>query len=195
MILYTLGTGVGGGVILHDVIVEGEHSHGGELGHMRIVPPRYGRLCGCGARGCLEAYASATNVVNRAREEMAAFRKPTKLRQFFTANDDVFTAKVIFDLADAGDELALKVMDDTAYYLALGACGAMAVVDPEMVVYGGGMAEAGEPFRARIEDYVKRFGLPHPAKSVQIALAKLGSDAGFIGAAGCARMAFGTPSD
>ena len=122
MILYTLGTGVGGGVILHDVIVEGQHSHGGELGHMRIVPPKYGRLCGCGARGCLEAYASATNVARRAREEMAAFRKPTKLRAYFTANDDEFTAKVIFDLADAGDELALKVVDDTAYYLALGAC-------------------------------------------------------------------------
>ena len=119
---------------------------------------------------------------------MAAFRKPTKLREYFTANDDEFTAKVIFDLADGGDELALKVVDDTAYYLALGACGAIAVVDPEMIVFGGGMAEAGEPFRAQIEEYVKRFGLPFPAKTVQIAMAKLGSDAGFIGAAGCARM-------
>jgi glucokinase len=188
MILYTLGTGVGGGVILHDVIVEGEHSHGGELGHMRIAPPDTGRLCGCGARGCLEAYASATNVVRRAREEMAANRKPTRMRDYFTANDDEFTAKVVFDLADAGDEMAEKVVDDTAYYLALGACGAMAVVDPEMIVFGGGMAEAGEPFRARIEGYVKRFGLPFPSKTVQIALAKLGADAGFIGAAGCARM-------
>ena len=80
------------------------------------------------------------------------------------------------------------MVDDTAYYLALGACAVMATVDPEMIVFGGGMAEAGEPFRAKIEDYVKRFGLPFPAKSVKIALAKLGSDAGFIGAAGCARM-------
>lgn len=191
MALFTLGTGVGGGIILHDVIVEGEHSHGAELGHLRIAPPNHGRLCGCGARGCLEAYASATNVVNRAREEMAASRKPTRLRDYFTATDDEFTAKVIFDLADAGDELSLKVVDDTAYYLALGACSVIAVVDPEMIVYGGGMAESGEPFRARIEGYVKRFGLPFPAKSVQIALAKLGSDAGFIGAAGCARMLVG----
>jgi glucokinase len=191
MVLFTLGTGVGGGVILHDVVVEGEHSHGGELGHLRIVPPNHGRICGCGARGCLEAYASATNVVRRAREEMAAFRKPTRLRDYFTANDDEFTAKVIFDLADGGDELAAKVVDDTAYYLALGACAVIAAVDPEMIVFGGGMAESGEPFRARIEEYVKRYGLPFPARSVKIALAKLGSDAGFIGAAGCARMLAG----
>jgi glucokinase len=188
MVLYTLGTGVGGGIISRGAIVEGEHSHGGELGHLRIATPDHGRLCGCGARGCLEAYASATNVVRRAREEMAAWRAPTKLRDYYTANDDEFTAKVVFDLADGGDPLAAKVVDDTAYYLALGACGVMAVVDPEMIVFGGGMAEAGEPFRAKIEAYVKRFGLPFPAKSVRIALAKLGSDAGFIGAAGCARM-------
>jgi glucokinase len=188
LVLFTLGTGVGGGIIMGDVIVEGEHSHGGELGHVRIDTPDRGRLCGCGARGCLEAYASATNVVRRAREDMAAWRGPTELRHYFTANDDVFTAKVVFDLAAAGDALAKKVVDDTAYYLALGACAVMATVDPEMIVFGGGMAEAGEPFREQIEAYVKRFGLQHPAKSVKVTLAKLGSDAGFIGAAGCARL-------
>ena len=188
MVLFTLGTGVGGGIIMGDVIIEGEHSHGGELGHVRIDTPDRGRLCGCGARGCLEAYASATNVVRRAREDMAAYRGDTKLRDYFTANDDEFTAKVVFDLADAGDTLAKKVVDDTAYYLALGACAVLVTVDPEMIVFGGGMAESGEPFREQIEGYVKKFGLPHPAKSVKIALAKLGSDAGFIGAAGCARL-------
>ncbi|HSQ54435.1 MAG TPA: ROK family protein [Gemmata sp.] len=188
MVLFTLGTGVGGGIIIGDTIVEGEHSHGGELGHVRIDTPDRGRLCGCGARGCLEAYASATNVVRRAREDMAAWRGETKLREYYTANDDVFTAKVIFDLAAGGDILAQKVVDDTAYFLALGACAVMATVDPEMIVFGGGMAEAGEPFREQIEGYVKKFGLPHPAKSVKVTMAKLGSDAGFIGAAGCARL-------
>jgi glucokinase len=188
MVLFTLGTGVGGGIIFGDVIVEGEHSHGGELGHLRIAPPHLGRLCGCGARGCLEAYASATNVVRRAREEMAAWRGPTRLREFYTATDDEFTAKEVFDLAAAGDELALKVVDDTAYYLALGACAVMAVVDPEMIVFGGGMVAAGEWFREKIEANVKRFGLPFPTRSVKITFATLGSDAGFIGAAGCARL-------
>jgi len=188
MVLFTLGTGVGGGIIINDVIIEGEHSHGGELGHLRIDTPDRGRICGCGARGCLEAYASATNVVNRAREEMACWRGPTKLREYYTANDDVFTARVIFDLANGGDELAQKVVDDTAYYLALGACALIATVDPETVVFGGGMVAAGERFRALIEGHVKRLGLPFPTKSVKITFASLGSDAGFIGAAGCARL-------
>src|SRR5262249_53065747 len=106
LVLFTLGTGVGGGIILGEMIVEGEHSHGGDVGHVRIDMPGRGRLCGCGHRGCLEAYASATNVVRRAREDMAAWRTPTKLRDYFTANDDELTAKVVFDLAASGDELA-----------------------------------------------------------------------------------------
>jgi glucokinase len=189
MVLFTLGTGVGGGIILGDVIVEGEHSHGGELGHLRIDRPDCGRLCGCGARGCLEAYASATNVVHRAREAMAAYRGDTTLRKYFTANDEDFTAKIVFDHALAGDALALKVVDDTAYYLALGACAVIAAVDPEMIVFGGGMVAAGEWFRSKIDVNVRRFGLPYPSRGVKVKFASLGSDAGFIGAAGCARLA------
>jgi len=188
MVMFTLGTGVGGGIIIGDTIVEGEHSHGGELGHMRIEMPDRGRLCGCGARGCLEAYASATSVVKRAREELASWRGPTAMKKYYTANDDEFTAKDVFDLAAAGDECAIKVVDDTAFYLALGACAVIATVDPEMIVFGGGMVAAGEPFRAKIEEYVRRYGLPFPTRTVKIEFAELGSDAGFIGAAGCARQ-------
>jgi glucokinase len=188
MVLFTLGTGVGGGIIIDDTIVEGEHSHGGELGHLRIAMPDSGRQCGCGARGCLEAYASATNVVRRAREDMACWRGPSKLRDYYTANDEDFTAKIIFQHAVEGDELALKVVDDTAYYLALGASAVIAAVDPEMIVFGGGMVGAGEWFRLKIDVYAKRFGLPFPTRNVTIAFASLGSDAGFIGSAGCARM-------
>ena len=189
MVLFTLGTGVGGGIIIDHKIIEGEHSHGGELGHMRIAMPDTGRQCGCGARGCLEAYASGTNVVRRAREDMAWWRGPaSKLRDYYTATDDDFTAKVIFQHATEGDELAMKVVDDTAYYLALGACAAIATVDPEVIVFGGGMVGSGEWFRAKIEANVKRFGLPYPTKSVKVAFASLGSDAGFIGTAGCARL-------
>jgi glucokinase len=188
MVLFTLGTGVGGGIIVNERIIEGEHSHGGELGHLRIDTPDRGRLCGCGARGCLEAYAGAVNVTRRAREEMASWRGATKLRDYFTANDEDLTPKLIFELAATGDELARKVVDDTAYYLALGASAVIAVVDPEMIVFGGGMIAAGERFRAQIEGHVKRFGLPFPTKSVKVTFASLGSDAGFIGAAGCARL-------
>lgn len=188
MAMFTLGTGVGGGIIINGQILEGEHSHGGELGHLRIEPPHIGRLCGCGARGCLEAYASATAITRRAREELANWRKPTRLHRFLTANDEEFTARDVFDLADQGDELAQKLVDDTAYYLALGACTVIAVVDPEVIVYGGGMTAAGEPFRARIDEYIRRYGLSYPIKTVQVRFALLGAHAGFIGAAGCARQ-------
>jgi glucokinase len=180
MVLFTLGTGVGGGIILGDLILEGQHSHGGELGHLRIESPATGRLCGCGHRGCLEAYASATSVVKRTREELASFRGPSTLKEYFTANDDVLTSKVIFDHAAAGDALAQKIVDDTAYYLALGTSAMLAI--------GGGMVAAGEKFLRKVSEYTVRFGLPHPAKGVIVRYAKLGSDAGFIGAAGCARL-------
>lgn len=187
MVLFTLGTGIGGGVILDGKVVEGKHSHGGELGHMRIDMPDRGRLCGCGARGCLEAYAGEVNIIRRAREEMAGSPADSGLRKYYTLDDNQFTAKVIFDLAAAGDAMAMKVADDTAYYLALGACAVIAAVDPEKFVYGGGVSAAGEWFRAKIEGYVKRFGLPYPTKSVNIALAENLGDAGFIGAAWCAK--------
>jgi len=190
MVLFTLGTGVGGGIIIDDAVIEGAHSHGGELGHLRIDQPDRGRLCGCGARGCLEAYASASAVTRRAREELASWRGPTAMKAYYTANDDDFDAEVIFDLAQKGDACATKVVDDTAFYLAMGACAVIAVVDPELIVFGGGMAAAGW-FRDKIADNVVRYGLPYPvakaASPVRIAFAKLGSDAGFIGAAAGAR--------
>jgi len=188
MVLFTLGTGVGGGIIIQDRTIEGEHSHGGELGHLRIDMPDRGRLCGCGARGCLEAYASASAVTRRAREELAGWRGTTTLKPYGTANDDELTAKVVFNLAAEGDACAQKVVDDTAFYLALGATAAIAVVDPEVIVFGGGMVAAGEPFRKRIDEYVRQFGLPYPVKKVKVLFAELGSDAGFIGAAGCAKQ-------
>ena len=107
---------------------------------------------------------------------------------YLTANDDEFTAKDVFDLAAQGDRLAVKLVDDTAYYLALGASAAIAAVDPKMIVYGGGMTAAGEQFLTLIRENVGRFALPYPAKSVEVRFAELGSDAGFIGAAGCARQ-------
>ena len=189
LVLYTLGTGVGGGVVLGGKVLEGEHSHGGELGHMRIELPDRGRQCGCGRRGCLEAYASATNVVARTREAMAAYRGPTNLRELLRDDDGwEFSSKDVFDAAAQGDALAQQVVDDTAFYLAMGACNAIAAVDPDVIAYAGGMVAAGEPFLAKITEYVRRFALSYPAGKVQVRYAKLGSDAGYIGAAACARQ-------
>jgi glucokinase len=189
LVLFTLGTGVGGGIIINDRVIQGAHSHGGELGHMRIALPDNGRMCGCGRQGCLEAYASATGVVGRTREAMATYRGPTRLRELLRDDDgDAISSEEVFDMAATGDPLAVQIVDDTAYYLALGASAIISVVDPELIAYGGGMIAAGEPFLAKIKEYVGRFALSYPAKQVQIRYAQLGSDAGFIGAAACARQ-------
>jgi glucokinase len=185
LVLFTLGTGVGGGVILGGKVLEGEHSHGAELGHMKIEMTRP-RLCGCGRYGCLEAYASATAVVKRAHEALneggsSALHAVLRARGELTARD-------VFESAGAGDELAGRVVEDTAFYLAVGAMNAMHVIDPDVVVFGGGMTAAGEAFLERIRHHVKALAFPVPAERTQIRYAQLGSDAGFIGAAACARQ-------
>jgi glucokinase len=187
MVLYTLGTGVGGGIILDGRVLEGEHSHGGELGHVKVVEPRSGRACGCGGRGCLEAYASATAVVVRAREALAAEPGSSSLLAL-TRDPAAITARDVFRAADAGDRLAARIVDETAYYLAVGAVNAMHTVDPDGVCYAGGMTAAGEPFLEMIRGYIRELAFPVPAAKCKVRYAQLGSDAGFIGAAGCGRQ-------
>lgn len=184
LVFYTLGTGVGGGIIIHGRVLEGEHSHGAELGHVKIEMTNP-RLCGCGKRGCLEAYASATAVVQRAQESLAAGTVSALAHRSPTGTE--LTARDVFAAADAGDALALRLVDETAYYLAVGASNAMHTIDPEMVVFGGGMIAAGEPFLRLIRQHISALAFPVPAEKTQIRFAQLGSDAGFIGAAACAR--------
>jgi glucokinase len=184
LVLFTLGTGVGGGVIVFGRVLEGETSHGGELGHIKIEMTNP-RECGCGRRGCLEAYASATAVVKRAEESLARDGGTSILHRRPATG---LTAKDIFDAAATGDTLAAKIVDETAFYLALGAANLMHVIDPSMVVFGGGMIAAGPGFLDQIRAHVKRVAFPVPAERCLIRYAKLGPDAGFIGAAACARQ-------
>jgi glucokinase len=188
MVLFTLGTGVGGGIVIGDLVVEGEHSHGAELGHMKIELTNP-RQCGCGLWGCLEAYASATAIVNRTREALEQDGGISPLHAVLRAQGDL-TAKDVFDAAAHGDALADKVVEETAYYLAVGAANAMHVINPDVVVYSGGMIAAGESFLERIRRHVRRLALPVPAEKTQLRYAQLGSDAGFIGAAACARKLY-----
>ncbi|MBX7105348.1 MAG: ROK family protein [Gemmataceae bacterium] len=181
MVLFTLGTGVGGGIILEDRIIEGAHSHGGELGHIKIEITN-GRPCGCGHRGCLEAYASATAVVQRTREALAA--RPG----VSTLDADRMTSKDVFDAAAAGDALAAEIVDRTAFYLAVGASNAIHTVDPELVCFAGGMTAAGPEFLNLIGKYIHDVTFAWPAERVAVRYAVLGSDAGIIGAAGCGRL-------
>lgn len=188
MVLFTLGTGVGGGIILGDMVVEGEHSHGAELGHMKIEMTNP-RQCGCGRWGCLEAYASATAVTKRATEALGQPGARSQLAQFVNREGGL-TSRDVFDAATQGDELAAKLVEETAYYLAVGAANLLHVIDPDMVVFGGGMIAAGEGFLERIRHHVRQLAFPVPAAKAVIGYALLGNDAGFIGAAACGRVLY-----
>jgi glucokinase len=185
LVLFTLGTGVGGGIIIDDKVLEGRHSHGAEVGHMKIEM-NDARLCGCGRRGCLEAYASATAVVKRAREALQAEPNST-LHQLLDENQEELSSRSIFIAAEQGDKLAQMIVDETAYYLAVGAMNMMHIIDPDLVAFAGGMTAAGESFLERIRHYIHQLAFPVPAAKTLIRYAQLGSDAGFIGAAACAK--------
>jgi glucokinase len=186
LVLFTLGTGVGGGIIVGGRVIEGRHSHGGELGHQRIELTNP-RQCGCGRKGCLEAYASATAVVKRAHEAMAT-GAPSSCLHRRRQSDQELSARDVFLAAAEGDALADKVVEDTAFYLAVGAVNAMHTIDPDIVLFGGGMVGAGDDFLERIRRHVRELALPIPAERTEIRFADLGSDAGFIGAAACGRQ-------
>jgi len=188
IVLFTLGTGIGCGIIVHDRVLEGEHSHGAEVGHI-IVEATRGRMCGCGKPGHLEAYASATAVVKRAQEALEHSEVPSALRDLLRHGGEL-TARAVFDAAAGGDSLAQQIVEETAYYLAVGATCMMHTIDPDMIVFGGGMIAAGEAFLERIREHVRSLAFPVPAQRTQICYAKLGNDAGFIGAAACARQLF-----
>jgi glucokinase len=182
MVLFTLGTGIGGGVIIDGRILEGAHGHAGELGHTK-VDLSGGRQCGCGQRGCLETYASATAVVARTYEALQLDGGKSTLHSV-----GELTAKSVFTAADAGDSLAQAIVDRTAYYLAVGASNAIHTVDPELICFAGGMIAAGEPLLNLIRRYVQEVAFAWPAARVAIRFGTLGNNAGVIGAAACARL-------
>jgi glucokinase len=183
--MLTLGTGIGCGVVEEGRIVEGRHSHGAECGHV-VVQLEGGRICSCGAEGHLEAYASATAVVRRAIEAIED-EPGSSLYNLYQAGE--LTSRAINEAAEAGDRLARRLMKETARYLAVGAANLMHTFDPDLILFGGGMIAAGRTFLDDIRREIPRFALPIPATRTRVEFALLGGDAGFIGAAGCARLA------
>ena len=165
VLLVTLGTGVGGGLIHHGHIITGAHGAGAEIGHICIVPSET-ETCGCGNRGCLEQYCSATGISRLAR--MAGMGERT--------------AKEIFDLAAAGDGTAVSVVNTACDRLGQGIAAVCAVIDPEAVVLGGGVSRAGEFLRIRAEEAFRKYAF-HACRETRVLLATLGNDAGIYGAA------------
>jgi glucokinase len=191
IVLLTLGTGVGGGIIIGDLSLDGENSHGAECGHIIIDSGPSARVCGCGQLGHLEAYASAKGVVQRTEEALAAGRK-SSLRDRLARGDEL-TPLMIAEEAERDDRLSLEIVMQTATYLGIGAVTLMHVVDPGAVIFGGAMnfggmaSDLGRRFLERIRQEVRLRAFPVLAERTDVHFATLGGDAGYIGVAGIAR--------
>jgi glucokinase len=192
LVLLTLGTGVGGGIIIDDVNVEGAHSHGSECGHIIVDPSPSARPCPCGQTGHLEAYASATSLMKMAAEAVAAGGTGS-LAAALAAGEELSPILIAREAA-AGDALASGVLMEAARWLAIGIVTLMHTIDPEVIVIGGAMTfgreehPVGRMFIDRIRAEVHRRTFAVLAQSTTIRYASLGGDAGSIGAAGLARL-------
>ncbi len=177
IVMVTLGTGVGGGVIIGQKIISGKHGLGGEIGHIHIRDEET-ESCNCGGVGCVEQISSATGIAREARRKMAALDMPSVLRQ----SGDSVTAKDVLDAAKEGDELACLIMETVGHYLGLTLAQISMVIDPEVFVIGGGVSKAGSFLIDVIYKHYDKF-TPISRNKSGIVLAKLGNDAGIYGAA------------
>ena len=175
VVAVTLGTGVGGGVIIGGKVIAGSNGAGGEIGHIHLEDNE-SEECGCKGHGCLEQYASATGVVRLAKKKLADSSKPSVLR------DDEVTAKAVWDAVKADDELAKEVANIYGEYLGKGLAAVAAVVNPQVFVIGGGGSKAGRGGIDYMEPYFDKYAFPG-TKNAKFVLAKLGNDAGIYGAA------------
>lgn len=193
LVFWTLGTGIGCGIILGDLIIEGRHSHGAECGHI-IVQMENGRLCGTGQYGTLEAYCGAKALVKRCQEALDA-GCPSVLSDWLAKGEEL-APLLITAAAEQGDQLADNLIMETARYMGVGTVTLMHTIDPDMVVFGGAMTfgaestELGRRFLREIKNEVKKRAFPIPYAKTTLTYASLHNDAGFIGAAGCAKLKF-----
>ena len=177
VVLLTLGTGVGGGIIINGEIAPSHRGVGGELGHITVNPDEEA-TCNCGNHGCLEQYASATGVVRIAKKLLAASKEESSLRTLETV-----TAKDVFDAAKAGDHLAVEAVEVLGKYLGLVVANVALTVDPDVFVICGGVSKAGQVLIDVITKYYHKFAKIIGDNKAKVVLAKLGNDAGIYGAA------------
>lgn len=178
VIMVTLGTGVGGGIIVDGKVVAGYNGAGGEIGHITVNNDEI-EPCNCGQYGCLEQYASATGIVRVAKRKLAKTSEETSLREFTE-----LTAKDIFDEAKAGDAIALELVDEVCEILGAALSNMACVVNPEVIVIGGGVSKAGEILTENIQKHYIETSF-HACRDTKFVLAGLGNDAGMYG---CVQM-------
>ncbi len=184
MIFATLGTGVGGGIVLGGHLIHGAHGAGGEIGHLTLNKAEK-ETCGCGRHGCAEQYCSATGIVRLAKKHLAVSTQDSSLRKL-----EKIECKDIFDAGKAGDTVAREILDCYFDYLGEFLSDLCAIIDPEMVVLGGGVSKAGDALLDGLKPYLDKY-MFHAARGVRFSIASLGNDAGAYGAFKLALDAFG----
>ena len=175
VVMVTLGTGVGGGIISDGKIIAGAFGAAGEIGHL-LVNKEETQLCGCGKKGHLEQYASATGIARRAKEVLTSSNEPSALRDIKDPD-----AKAVFDCAKDGDKLALEIVDFVGETLGTALASVSCVFDPEVYVIGGGVSKAGQILIDTVQKHFVAAAF-HASEGAEFALAKLGNDAGMYGA-------------
>lgn len=175
MVMITLGTGVGGGVIINGRVITGEHGAGGEVGHLCVSYDEQD-TCGCGNHGCLEQYASATGIVRLAKKRLERENRETVLKK------ESVTAKDVFDAVKAGDAVAIDVAEEFGKYLASGLMNLAVIADPAVIVIGGGVSKAGEVLIPFIQKPYREKAF-FANRDIEFKLATLGNDAGIFGSA------------
>ena len=174
-ILLTLGTGIGGGIVVDNKVIRGSHGAGAEVGHMVVGDNFY--TCNCGRNGCLETFASATGINKYAKKLLNESKEKSNLRDY-----ESLSAKIVFDEAKNNDKLALKVVDRMSHYLAVGIVNLINLLDPQGIAIGGGVSHAGEFLINKINEHIEKQLYSDHLDIAEIILAKLGNDAGIIGA-------------
>ena len=186
LLLVTVGTGVGGGIVHRGMVVRGGFGAAAEVGHIRMVPD--GRMCGCGQRGCLEQYASGRALVSDARSRAESDDPQAEPLLSVAGDIDAITGQMITDLARQGDPMCVDLLRDLGQWLGEGIATLAAVLDPSVIAIGGGVADAGDlllgPVRRAFEEHLPA---REHRKIAELRLAALGNDAGIIGAADLAR--------
>lgn len=177
LVCYTVGTGVGGGIIINGRIYQGYSGMAGELGHMAIVPDLEAIQCGCGQIGCLETVSSATGIVRMAKDAVGRGDK-TSLGLI-----PHITAKDVFDAAKAGDEVALRIVNRAAFYIGKSMSLLAVIVNPQRFIVGGGVSKAGDILLNPIREIFKKYTPEAAQENVDIVPATLGNNAGIVGAA------------
>jgi glucokinase len=177
----SVGTGIGGGIIIDGKLYDGATGYAGEIGHIVVFAD--GHRCNCGIRGCWEEYAAIRGILRTAERYMADDAEKTSMIFTLLDQNGELTPRIIFEAAAHGDTLALRIVDEVGRHTAIGIGSLINVFDPEMVIIGGGIAEAGDIYLNAITAHISEWALEDSLQGVELVLAKLGSRAGIFGAA------------